>query len=297
MYMVAYWNIPTKRPISASNLNPGTENQAKGKRSEPKLRLNVNILNEGGMRKGMAVALVVAFLLGAGSSVESKPASSNASKSAWVLHQSSNYLGTLQTRIGPTGSSVTIDKLGLDAVSSYKSGNVLMMNRQDKLYVENPLPVWREKFGKLTNSKKNTHSETKLIPLKEKDMKISGYKTSAFKVIDRQCNGQCQEFEIWFCPDIHLNPEQREFAHTLLRSMVKLDKLPQNKGWPLRFCKVTPEKRITVIDTFKVERTAENWNATVPKGFKRVKDEVALMYGEDDENSDRSASMFHMPSH
>lgn len=254
-------------------------------------------MKSGGMRKGALAAVAIGLVIWFCCCASARPASGAAPKNAWVLHQSSNYLGTLQTRIGPTGSAVTIDKLGLDAVSSYKAGTVLMINRQDKLYVEETLPVWRERFAKLTNAKKDVHVGSKIEPLKNRDLTISGYRTTAFKVTDHLGDGHCDEYEIWFCPDIHLNVEQREFAQTLLRSMAKMDKLPQHKGWPLRLCKVTPQKRITLVDTFKVERTVENWDARVPKGFKRVKDEVALMWGEEGDNSDKSTSMFHMPSH
>lgn len=220
------------------------------------------------------------------------------SKEVSVLHMSSNFLGNVTFTLGDAATSVYMEKLGIEAFGGGdKMSQILIMNHRDKTYLQEPRTEWAKRAAKYkAKTKKDPfHKGYKLS--KGSKAKVSGLDCTFYEVkavkLDGSLEEQSNKKQIWLCSTLQGSKGvSKQFAMEILRVFAQMEELPATLDGVLVRLKVDRgHKMVNMLDTYKVEKIKKSVDLKVPKGYHKVKDEVALLWG--DESS--SADMFGSP--
>ncbi len=210
--------------------------------------------------------------------VEAK--SSEKTVPAWVLNVNSNFAGTVLYYITPDAVRMKFDKLGLLMLIKAPKWNALVYNDSNKNYVDLPYDHWKAKF--LLRGKKVADKAVVMTPLKTGKMQtIQGVK--CYQVIVKKKDPKSKQTEIvaetWIAKDIKTPPQFNSMMKTMLD-------IPVDVGTPLRVLQMakTSNKMTVVMDCYKANKVDVKVSEFMPlKGYKKVKDEMAMMLDEGDE--------------
>ncbi|CAN5494362.1 hypothetical protein BH10CYA1_BH10CYA1_24440 [soil metagenome] len=210
--------------------------------------------------------------------VDVKPA--GATVPAWVLNVNSNFAGTVLYYITPNAVRMKFDKLGLVMLIKGPKWNALVYNESNKNYVDLPYAQWKAKF--LLRGKRVADKSIVLTPVKTgKKQTILG--VPCFQVIvkrkDASGKGDLTIAETWIAKDIQTPPQFNSMMKTMLD-------IPVDSGTPLRVFQMgkTNNKMIMVLDCYKASKTDVKVSDFQPlTGYKKVKDEMAMMLDEGDD--------------
>lgn len=219
-------------------------------------------------------------------------------KEVSVLHMSSNFLGNVTFTLGDAATSIYMEKLGIEAFGGGdKMSQILIMNHRDKTFLQEPRSEWAKRAAKYkAKTKKDPfHKGYKLS--KGSKAKVCGLNCTFYEVkaikLDGSLEEQSNKKQIWLCDALQNSKGvSKQFAMEILRVFAQMEELPASLDGVLVRLKVDKgHKMVNMLDTYKVEKVKKAVELKVPKGYHRVKDEVALLWG--DESS--SADMFGSP--
>ncbi len=199
---------------------------------------------------------------------------------AWVLNVNSNFAGTVLFYITPNAVRMKFDKLGLVMLMKGPKWNALIYNDSNKNYVDLPYEQWKAKF--LLRGKRVADKSIVLTPVKTgKKQTIMG--VQCYQVIVKRKGvkgaGDLTMAEAWIAKDIQAPSQFNSMMKTMLD-------IPIDSGAPLRVFQVgkTNNKMIMVMDCYKASKTDVKTSDFQPlTGYKKVKDEMAMMLDEGDD--------------
>lgn len=208
---------------------------------------------------------------------------------AWIMHSSSNYLGTMTIKVTQSAISIYIDKAEIEGYAAKKDRKVVIMNHRDKIYMAENLEQWQKRMAKYKKSNENEPAGVKVV--RGKTSTIAGYKAIELKLVPIDHKGGRSStrglIEVWVTPEIASSESEiRKFFGDFFRVMAQVQNVPTEYGALLRMRaeKLGQSRWITVMDTYKIEKSSEELSLKVPKGYKKVEDEVALFWGETGES-------------
>jgi len=197
----------------------------------------------------------------------------------WLLNLSSNYAGTVDCQIAMEGIRMKMVKLGLVVLTKAPKWDLYVYNESNKNSLELPYSEWKNKlsFGKFQMGSKKKMPEFKPVPEKTgKIMTLVGHKAQEFVL--KRPNPKTNKLEtfasIWMTNEIKAPPQFGELVHNFMN-------VPSIEGTPLRVTQNKYGKTIQDLDAVKVQKTKIAESSFEPqKGYKKVKDEMALMLGD-----------------
>ncbi|HEY9787959.1 MAG TPA: hypothetical protein V6D17_21400 [Candidatus Obscuribacterales bacterium] len=204
-----------------------------------------------------------------------------------VFYQSSNFVGTITTKVSPNGMSMYFDKPELESAFDRARNKVLLLNHRDKTYMEETGQQWEQRAKKWQKKSKPdpNYIGFKMIKASTSE-KIAGQKTVRYDIVGVKCDGKLEtgvnhKKQIWVSPDVVLEDlASRQFVRDILKLFAQVETIPEQRGALLRVSAEKGKKMVVMFDTYKVEKVKEPINVKVPKNYKRVKDEVALLWGD-----------------
>lgn len=214
---------------------------------------------------------------------------------AWVLHMSSNFLGNVTFNLSDSTTSIFMEKLGLEAFGDEKMTQILICNHRDKTFLQEPRSEWQKRASKY-KSKNKRHATYKGFKIsKAKPAKVCGLNCSFYEVNAIKADGsiepQDMKKQLWVTQELETGKGvAKQFAMEILRVFAQLEETPNTGGVLLRLKADKSRKLVTMLDTYKVEKVKKALELRVPKGYRRVKDEVALLWGDDSTTGDMFGS-------
>ena len=214
---------------------------------------------------------------------------------AWVLHMSSNFLGNVTFNLRDNTTSIFMEKLGLEAFGDEKMTQILICNHRDKTYLQESRTEWQKRASKYKSKNKKGASYKGYKVSKAKPAKVCGLNCSFFEVNPIKLDGTVEQVEdkkqIWVTQDLETGKGvAKQFAMEILRVFAQLEETPTTGGVLLRLKANKSRKLVTLLDTYKVEKVKKALELKIPKGYRRVKDEVALLWGDDSTTGDMFGS-------
>lgn len=214
----------------------------------------------------------------------------------WILHMSSNFLGNVAFNLGDSTTSIYMEKLGIEAFGDEKMTEILICNHRDKTYLQEPRSEWKKRAAKYQAKSKKDAQYKGFKVTKGKATKICGLNCSFYEInaikLDGTLEKQANKKQLWVCDELESGKGvAKQFAMEILRVFAQIDSIPSTGGVLMRLKADKSGKLVTMLDTYKVEKSKKALKLKVPKGYHRVKDEVALLWG--DESS--SGEMFGSP--
>lgn len=192
-------------------------------------------------------------------------AAETTSNQGWRISQASQIHGPIDCYIGAIGVRLEMKDLSIIAKTPFKG--VDMINRTNRCFMaqSNELAAKKTQWGSLPAGK---ISFVKLGTGTVAGLQATRYErrvtTPAGKVL--------KTGEAWLTRDLKLPPRSHDAIARLLN-------VPPELGMPLRLIGLTPRgQRITYMDSYDARRVQlKPANFARPKGFREVKDEVALI--------------------
>ncbi|MBX9949244.1 MAG: hypothetical protein K2Y39_08775 [Candidatus Obscuribacterales bacterium] len=244
--------------------------------------------------KLMLVPLLIAVLL-FGTAAPSPAGGKLKPGEAWVLHMSSNFLGNVTFNLSDNTTSVFMEKLGLEAFGDEKMTQILICNHRDKTYLQESRAQWQKRAAKYKSKNKKTTNYKGYKVSKSKPAKVCGLNCSFFEVNPIRLDGTVEPVDdkrqIWVTQELETGKGvAKQFAMEILRVFAQLEETPTTSGVLLRLKANKSRKLVTMLDTYKIEKVKKGLELKIPKGYRRVKDEVALLWGDDSTNGDMFGS-------
>lgn len=246
------------------------------------------------LSKLLLVPLAIMVLLG-GSAPPSQAGNKLKPGEVWVLHMSSNFLGNVTFNLSDATTSIYMEKLGLEAFGDEKMTQILICNHRDKTYLQEPRSEWEKRANKYKSKNKKTTSYSGYKVSKPKPAKVCGLNCSFVEVNAIRKDGtiepQDQKKQIWVTQELETGKGvAKQFAMEILRVFAQLEETPKTGGVLLRLKADKSRKLVTMLDTYKIEKVKKSLEVKIPKGYQRVKDEVALLWGDDSTTGDMFGS-------
>ncbi len=241
----------------------------------------------------LAVSLILA-VMAANSVIACRAASTLKPGECWVIHMSSNFLGNVTFNMGDSATSIYMEKLGIEAFGDDKMKEILILNHRDKTYLQEPRSQWKKRAAKYQAKSKNSDVKGYKVS-KGTKAKICGLNCVFFEVKAIKKDGtlepQNQRKQLWVCEELDTGKGvAKQFSMEILRVFAQLDELPSTLGVLVRLKANKSGKLVTMLDTYKIEKSKKLVELKVPKGYHRVKDEVALLWGDESSTGDMFGS-------
>lgn len=233
--------------------------------------------------------LMVLFTFGALPPAALSKSIASSQMPGWVISQSSNVAGTVFSEITGNALRMKIGRLGLIFTTKGPEWNASVYNEATRNFVEMPYKVWRERF---TFSCKTSSGKTGLLD-RNGQLQLTSHATGKFEkickfkaaqwVVERKANQklglpQQKLTELWIASDIKAPPEITQIFCSRLN-------VPVTKGIPLKAVHLSNGRMVSVLETLAVEKKLLPASLFEPiKGYRRVKDELALMMDESAED-------------
>lgn len=215
----------------------------------------------------------------------------------WVLSESSNFIGNVTVNLSGNAISLYMEKLELEAFADDRKATVAIVNHRDKTFLEETRAQWKARANKYQAKSKKDHDIKAYKMVKGAKTKICGVATDFYEIkaikLDGSLDNLTRKKQIWVSQDVLPGKmNSKDFLLEILKVFAQLDDIPDSLGVLLRLKTVKGGKLVSVLDTYKIEKSHKVISLKVPKGYRRVKDEVALLWGDD---SDTSTDMFGSP--
>lgn len=207
--------------------------------------------------------------------------SKNEMVAAWHLSQSSNLIGPLKMIVSSCGVRLKAEKMGLLWIFSAPDWDAYLYNVETKNYCTFKYDVWKERGFFMTSTPKqralNKKSLQALTVKKTgKVQKIANLKVE--QVFFLQVSG-AKYGEFWITSKVTVPNQFKE----LIANMLRLP--PHSGGTPLKAFLLSRHtgELAPVLNTESAVQKPVNVSLFKPlKGYKRVKDEVALLFSDSD---------------
>jgi len=153
-----------------------------------------------------------------------------------------------------------------------------MYNEQNKKYMEIPYSHWQKRFSSMMGQHRGFLGDKTLETKKVgKSKKICGFSAEQLYVHSAGPGAKAGHEDLWVSKEI--NPPTQ--CTILLKEILGI---PTDKGMPLLVDHYGPEnKKMTVWEAYKISNaTLPKSTFVLPKGMKKVEDEMELLVGDDD---------------
>lgn len=218
-------------------------------------------------------------------------------KEVAVLHMSSTFLGNVTFTLGDPVTSIYMEKLGIEAFGGGDNmSQILIMNHRDKTFLQEPRSEWGKRAAKYKAKAKKDLNHKGFKLSKGSKAKVCGLNCTFYEVkavkLDGTLEEQYSKKQIWLCETLHASKGvSKQFAMEILRVFAQIEELPASlKGVLVRLKVDKGQKMVSMLDTYKVEKVMKTVEMKVPKGYHRVKDEVALLWGDESGSADMFGS-------
>jgi hypothetical protein len=201
----------------------------------------------------------------------------------WSVTATSDYAGGLVSQFASGAVRMALDKFGLIIITKGPKWDAVIYSDQNKKYMACPYAEWQEKLNFSLTRKKKTLRQKVVAVKTGKTKSIAGQPTDQFIVKRKPIKGEEGSFsdngyvEIWMARRIVPPVQFTSMLSALLQ-------IPIDKGLPLLVVQHKEGlKAVTLFETYKVD-TAPIPKTTfdVPKGMKKVDDEMELLIGDED---------------
>jgi hypothetical protein len=197
---------------------------------------------------------------------------------SWTVDYNSNFAGAVLMQFSPTAVRMKFDKLGLTIITKGPKWNAVAFSDTTHSYMDMPYEEWKEKFnsgkfgGRTQKMLTAQKGEIKAQPT-GKSKQIAGVKADQV-VVNRNGKKIC---DVWLAASITPPKQVIELMHNMLQ-------VPVDRGLPLTVTQFREGRPpVSLLDTNKIDKSPLSKDAfTMPKGLKKVKDEMALMVDESD---------------
>ncbi len=218
----------------------------------------------------------VRILTGAALILQCCTASQGADKD-WTVSATSNYAGAVIAQFKPGSVKFNLEKFGLTMVTNGPDWTMDMYNEQNKKYMEVPYSHWQKRFSSIMGQKRGFLGDKQLETKKVgKSKKICGVAAEELYVHSVGPGAKPGHADLWVSKDIY-PPKQMTI---LLKEILGI---PADKGMPLLVDHYGPDNnKMTVWEAYKVSNaTLPSSTFVLPKGMKKVEDEMELLIGDD----------------
>ncbi len=235
----------------------------KRKKSEPSIGLIVN-----------SVLIVLILICSTNSLVYAKAGSG---EKGWVIHQSSNFAGTVFSDLTDHALKMHIGKLGLTIITKAPKWNALVFSENTKSYVDLPYKRWQQRFTIGENSNYRDPSSKTTISAHDsgKVMQVGNVKTYECVVVKKgdpvRDIPDEKVSQLWIASDIKAPSQIAQLFCSHLG-------IPAQKGIPLKANRCVNGKMVSALETLSVERRFIPASTFEPlTGYRKVKDELELV--------------------
>ncbi|HEY9719332.1 MAG TPA: hypothetical protein V6C69_17780 [Trichormus sp.] len=198
---------------------------------------------------------------------------------SWNLTFSSSFAGNVTSQFNTDAVRMSFDKLGITVITKAPKWDALVYSETNKSYMEMPHNTWKDKFNasRFGGRKSSVKHDMKSVKTGKSTM-IAGQKADLVVINFVFKNAPPQKVaECWMADRVVPPPAFVELMHNMLN-------VPTDQGMPLRVTQFRENgKSATILDTTKVEQApVPTASFVMPKGFKKVEDEMQLMVDDSD---------------
>ncbi len=207
----------------------------------------------------------------------------------WKFDQVSDFYGKQTAYLGKKGIRLTSEKMGITFVMTAPDWRVSAYNVKNKTSMTMPYAQWRKNFFGLRRVPAQANG-----PLKKGGAGIvGGVKACQYfaddihrpfvkvnsKIKQPAAAGKLYNTEFWVAPDI-------KPPLPLTELLTEAVSIPNGMGLPVRMIQYNSNGRALIsLDTRKCQRmNIDPAVFAVPKGYKKVKDEMMLLLNEDSDS-------------
>jgi len=202
------------------------------------------------------------------------PCFGDTKEKGWILRQSTDYSGTSDTIVGPSGFKCAVR--GLTVIGRTPFTDITIWNKENKSFAKIPMKRFMKLWAKEPDKKRPGHNVT----LKKTGSEsIAGFQTEKFVCEIRSDRGELKKMEdVWTTTELKAPPALVEMLSVLMGT-------PKGTALPLRVIDVGVwrNRKLVVADTLSSKRVEIDWSKHVPpKDYKKVASELELVMGSDD---------------
>lgn len=235
------------------------------------------------------------FVMMIGFAVVVNSGRADAKGQGWVFEQRSEYYGRHTTVISESGCKLNSEKLGITLVTHGPDWEILVSNAKKREFLELTQQQWQKKMGGHHNREWQRYRWIKKVG----EDTVAGLKADHYQALDDKMHDKSRKYrvltsanknqafnsEIWVARDVKAPPQAASLT-------AGLGGLPMEMGFVLRIYQFKiPGQKLVALDTVKANHTKISpTEFTLPKGYKRVKDEFDLLMM-DEGGADDAASL------
>jgi hypothetical protein len=228
-------------------------------------------------RASRVFSFLAALIVSLSLSADESGAATAAKMTGWSIDSTSNMMGTVSCKFTDDAVYMRLDKMGLVIITTAPKWNMFVYNDVNKNYMNMTREQWQKRFGSGLMAKRST-KEPIVTVATNKEQKILGFSAEQFLVKRKIKDKETVSMELWLTKGL-TGPEQLK---ALFRTFLNM---PQDfKGMPLRVLSNQNGHLVPLMDAYKVTKTTFTKDTfQTLKGYKEVKDEMALMMDDSDE--------------
>jgi hypothetical protein len=228
-------------------------------------------------RATRVVSILAALIVSLSLTTDESGAASAAKMTGWSIDSTSNMMGTVSCKFTDDAVYMRLDKMGLVIITTAPKWNMFVYNDVNKNYMNMTREQWQKRFGSGLMAKRSS-KEPIITVATNKEQKILGFSAEQFLVKRKIKDKETVSMELWLTKGL-TGPEQLK---ALFRTFLNM---PQDfKGMPLRVLSNQNGHLVPMMDAYKVTKTTFTKDTfQTLKGYKEVKDEMALMMDDSDE--------------
>ncbi|MDR3615144.1 MAG: hypothetical protein P4L53_16415 [Candidatus Obscuribacterales bacterium] len=208
------------------------------------------------------------------------PKGKTTKNSGWVLDANSNFAGTVSFQFDEEAARFHLDKMGLTMITKAPSWDVILYNEVNKNCLTMTYTKWQQRFKSTVNRHTAGATYTELpVEISKHSEKILGFATDKYTLRKvSQKTHQSSKTECWVANEVQVPPHFAGILHILFQA-------PENiKGMPMRVEIPANGRQVPAIEVYKLQPKTFSGDEFKPlTGYKKVKDEMALMLDDNDE--------------
>jgi hypothetical protein len=235
--------------------------------------------------KSRLIALFFVFLvlqaLTSGDFAQASSSKGKTSKnSGWALDANSNFAGTVNIQFNDEAARFHLDKMGLTMMTHAPTWDVILYNEVNKNCLTMTYSKWQQRFkSTIVRHAAGVNYNELPVTISKHAEKILGFNTDKYtlKRVNEQTK-QTTKTECWVANEVQVPSHFAGILHILFQA-------PENiKGMPLRVEIPANGRQVPAIEVYKVQSKTFSGEEFKPlTGYKKVKDEMALMLDDNDE--------------
>ena len=204
--------------------------------------------------------------------------STQAADNCWKMHSKSTLAGEMTSIFNSDSIRIDFTNLSMSVVAKGPKWEGRLFSDQTNNYMVIPYSEWKDRLNLNLMHRKDSQVEQKIATVKTgKHLTILEHPCDEL-MLTVESGKVKRKLQAYVTKDIVAPPQ----FSLLLKSVLDI---PSDKGMPLRVVQFKPDgKKVTLYDTASVENsTVPDTTFVMPKSLKLVTDEMAVMFGSDDD--------------